>query len=138
MTVLSITSLFLLFPIITFFFGTKNTWETILASLLVLNIFFSFLFWLQPTPQSLLHQLDGFFAKLAFSSFTFYILCIKPLSLSRKGTFGIILLSASILFYLSTKESNQRWCSPTHILYHSLFHCFISIGGCFAFLSCNT
>lgn len=132
---LSVTSLFLLFPIIIFIYNYKNNiCETILALLLLINIILSFLFWTNPIEKSLIHFYDGIFAKISFILFSFYILFIKDIGYRIKLTFFIILLLSSIMFYYSNKKSKKKWCSKQHLICHSFFHFFISIGSCIAFI----
>jgi len=132
---LSITTLFLLFPIIIFIYNYKNNiCETILASLLLLNIILSFLFWINPMENSLIHFYDGIFAKISFILFSFYILFIKDIEYKIKLIFFIILLLSSIIFYYSNKNSKKNWCSKEHLICHSIFHILISIGCSIAFI----
>jgi hypothetical protein len=132
---LSITSLFLLIPIIIFSFkDIKIIPEIILAFLLTNNIIISFLFWKNPTKNSRLHFYDGIFAKISYILFPIYILFIKNIDYLLKILFIIIFLLSTILFYYSNSHSRKCWCSKKHILCHSLFHIFISIGTSFAFI----
>jgi hypothetical protein len=72
---LSITTLFLLFPIVIFVYNkNKPIWEIILAVLLVTNILLSFLFWSNPVKKSAVHVYDGIFAKISYILFPMYIL----------------------------------------------------------------
>jgi len=132
---LSITTLFLLFPIIIFIQNYKsNIYETILASLLLVNIILSFLFWINPMKNSLMHFYDGIFAKISCILFSFYILFIKDIEYKIKLIFFIILLLSSIIFYYSNKNSKKNWCSKEHLICHSIFHILISIGCSIAFI----
>jgi hypothetical protein len=132
---LSITSLFLLIPIIIFSFkDIKIIPEIILAFILTNNIVISFLFWKNPTKNSRLHFYDGIFAKISYILFPIYILFIKNIDYLLKILFIIIFLLSTILFYYSNSHSKKYWCSKKHILYHSLFHILISIGTSFAFI----
>lgn len=132
---LSITSLFLLIPIIIFSFkDIKIIPEIILAFILTNNIVISFLFWKNPTKNSRLHFYDGIFAKISYILFPIYILFIKNIDYLLKILFIIIFLLSTILFYYSNSHSRKCWCSNKHILYHSLFHILISIGTSFAFI----
>jgi len=132
---LSITSLFLLIPIIIFSFkDIKIIPEIILAFLLTNNIIISFLFWKNPTKNSRLHFYDGIFAKISYILFPIYILFIKNIDYLLKILFIIIFLLSTILFYYSNSHSKKCWCSKKHILCHSLFHILISIGTSFAFI----
>jgi hypothetical protein len=132
---LSITSLFLLIPIIIFSFkDIKIIPEIILAFLLTNNIIISFLFWKNPTKISRLHFYDGIFAKISYILFPIYILFIKNIDYLLKILFIIIFLLSTILFYYSNSHSKKCWCSKKHILCHSLFHILISIGTSFAFI----
>ena len=132
---LSITTLFLLFPIIIFIYNYKNNiCETILALLLLINIILSFLFWINPIEKSLIHFYDGIFAKISFILFSFYILFIKDIEYKIKLIFFIILLLSSIIFYYSNKNSKKNWCSKEHLICHSIFHILIRIGCSIAFI----
>jgi hypothetical protein len=132
---LSITSLFLLIPIIIFSFkDIKIIPEIILAFLLTNNIIISFLFWKNPTKNSRLHFYDGIFAKISYILFPIYILFIKNIDYLLKILFIIIFLLSTILFYYSNSHSKKCWCSKKHILCHSIFHILISIGTSFAFI----
>ena len=132
---LSITTLFLLLPIIIFICNSKKTlFETVLAFLLLTNIEFSFLFWLHPTKNSLLHVYDGILAKISYIAFPMYILFIKEIEYRIKLLFLVIFLFSSIMFYYSNDHSKKNWCSKKHLLCHSTFHFLISVGSAIAFL----
>lgn len=132
---LSITSLFLLFPIIIFLCNKNKTIpEIILALLLLTNIILSFLFWRNPIENSLIHFYDGIIAKISYILFPIYILFIKDVKYEIKLTFLLILLASSIMFYYSNVNSKKNWCSRQHLICHSIFHFLISIGCAIAFI----
>ena len=136
---LSITSLFLLIPIIIFSFkDIKIIPEIILAFLLTNNIkkkINEIKYAIKnPTKNSRLHFYDGIFAKISYILFPIYILFIKNIDYLLKILFIIIFLLSTILFYYSNSHSKKCWCSKKHILCHSLFHILISIGTSFAFI----
>ena len=132
---LSFTTLFLLFPIIIFIYNPKKTvFETVLVLLLVVNIGFSFLFWLYPIQNSIIHVYDGILAKISYIAFPIYILFIKEIAYRVKLLFLIIFLFSSGMFYYSNYHSKKYWCSKEHLLCHSMFHLLISVGSAIAFL----
>uniref|UniRef100_A0A6C0I307 Uncharacterized protein n=1 Tax=viral metagenome TaxID=1070528 RepID=A0A6C0I307_9ZZZZ len=132
---LTATTLFLLFPVYFYFQSkSKNTYETALVSLLVINIILSFLFWNDPKPQSVIHTLDGIFAKLSFVLFSIYILFIKDIhGLWWLISLFLFMLSATA-FYVSNMHSKIDWCSRDHLLFHAIFHILISLGCSIAFI----
>jgi len=133
--ILSITTLFLLFPIFIFLYNeNQSIWEIILVLLLVSNIILSFLFWRNPIENSLIHFYDGIFAKISYILFPIYILFIKNIGYKIKLLFLIILFISSIMFYYSSINSKKKWCSSKHLVCHSIFHFLISIGCCIAFI----
>jgi hypothetical protein len=132
---LSLTSLFLLFPLIIFSINVNKTIpEFILAFLLINNIILSFLFWKNPIKNSLLHFYDGIIAKISYILFPIYVLFIKNIDYTNKLVFVITFISSSIMFYYSNNYSKRSWCSNQHILCHSIFHTLITIGTTIAFL----
>ena len=132
---LSITTLFLLFPIIIFLYNKNKTlWEIILVSLLVTNVILSFLFWRNPIEKSVIHFYDGIFAKISCMLFTIYVLFIKEIDYKIKLIFLVIIFMASIMFYYSNINSKKNWCSRAHLICHSIFHFLISVGCCIAFI----
>jgi len=132
---LSITTLFLLFPIILYVYNNKkNIFETILVSMLLSNFILSFLFWINPIEKSSIHFYDGIYAKISYIVFSIYVLFIKDLIPKRKIIFLIILFLSSIMFYYSRENSKKNWCSKEHLIYHSIFHFLISIGCSIAFI----
>jgi hypothetical protein len=132
---LSITSLLLLFPIIIFKHNNNQTiYKKILVLLLLINIMLSFLFWINPIENSILHYYDGIFAKISYIVFIIYILFVKKINYKIKLIFIIILFVASFMFYYSNINSKKIWCSKKHIIIHSIFHFLASIGCFFAFI----
>jgi hypothetical protein len=132
---LSITSLFLFFPIIVFIYkDSNNLYETLLALLLFINIILSSLFWTNPIQNSVIHFYDGIFGKISFFLFTIYILFVKQVDYRLKLTFLGILIVSLTVFYQSNEHSKNEWCSKNHVLCHSIFHILISIGSSIAFV----
>ena len=136
---LSLSSLFFLIPLAVFFRKHRDpfrrwTFEHIFAVLLICNVVFSVAFWLKPVRPSIIHSLDGTFAKISFIVFSVYILFIKSLSLNLRAIAFAILCLVSILRYYSHIFSRANWCSTEHVIVHSLFHFFASIGCSFAFI----
>jgi hypothetical protein len=132
---LSISSLFLLFPLILFVYkNQQNIYETILAGLLLINIVLSFLFWQNPIKNSTIHFYDGIFGKISFLFCCIYVLFVKELEQSMKLIFIALLIATLILFYYSNDHSTKNWYSKEHIMYHFAFHSFMSIGCCIAFI----
>jgi len=131
---LSITTMFLLFPIIIFIQNDKkNIYETILACLLVINIILSFLFWTNPIENNLIHFYDGICGKISYIVFSIYILFLKNLEYKIKLIYLILIFLSSLMFYFSSKFK-KKWCSKNHLLCHSIFHFLISLGSSIAFI----
>jgi hypothetical protein len=135
---LSITSLFLLFPIFYYFqfssSKSRNIYETILVALLIGNVCLSFSFWMNPIEHSTVHMFDGIIGKISFVLFSIYILIFKDITPKMKTFFVFILSCAILCFYYSNIYSKQHWCSEYHVMFHSMFHYFISIGSSIAFI----
>lgn len=132
--ILSITTLFLLFPIIVFTYNDKNNFlETILALLLLINIGLSVLFWINPIEKSPMHFYDGIFAKVSYIVFPIYILCVKEIENKMKLLFLLVFFLSLVIFYYSNKYS-KNWCSKEHLICHSMFHFLISAGCSIAFI----
>jgi len=132
---LSITTLFLLFPIIIFLYNKNKTiWECILALLLLTNIFLSFLFWSNPIENSLIHFYDGILAKISSVLFPIYVLLIKDIKYEIKFVALMILFISSIMFYYSSINSKKNWSSQRHLVCHAIFHFLTSIGTSIAFI----
>jgi hypothetical protein len=93
----------------------------------------SLLFWSNPIQHSTIHKVDAIFAKISYVCFTVYILSkeMKPLF---KLLFISLLLLSTLLFYYSHINS-MKWCSPEHVLFHSMFHGITSAGCSLAFLN---
>jgi hypothetical protein len=129
-----VSSLFLLIPICIFLYkNKKNIWETILASLLVINIILSILFWSNPEEKSRIHFYDSIFAKISYILFPIYILFIKEINYQMKLLFLIIYLLSSIMIYYSNVHSTNEWCCQEHLHCHAIFHVLISLGCSIAF-----
>jgi len=133
--ILSITSLFLLFPLFIFVNKIKkNIYEILLAILLLINIKLSFIFWLNPINKSFVHKLDGFFGKISYILFLIYTLLIKDLDYIFKLIVWVCFITSIYLFYWSNICSSYKWCCNNHLLCHSFFHLFISIACMLTFL----
>lgn len=131
---LSLTSLFLLIPLLVYDYKEFPPWEeTLLATLIVFNVVFSILFWTNPVQHSPLHVYDARLAKLSYVMVVLYVLFLKDLG-TLKWIFGILLLASMTLFYYSHVHSTQEWCSPEHVWYHAIFHVITSAGCSLAFL----
>jgi hypothetical protein len=134
-TYLTISTLFLIFPIFIFLIQSqKNKYEIILVSLLITNVTISFIFWKDGNKNTLLHSFDSFFAKTSYLLFSIYILFIKKLNRKVKLLSLFILGSTCFLFYCSNLKSQKNWCSQDHLFFHSIFHFLTSIGSSIAFL----
>ena len=132
---LSTTTLFLLFPIIIFFYNKNKTiWEIFLVLLLLTNIILSFLFWSNSIEKSLIHFYDGIFAKISYILFSIYVLFIKDTKYKIRLAFLIILFASSFMFYYSNNNSTKNWCSRKHLVFHSIFHFLTSIMCSIAFI----
>ncbi len=133
---LVLSSCLLIIPIIYFICNFKNNNFKILAALLLsLNIILSILFWRKAEYKSIIHKLDGLFAKLSFIYFILYILFLKEYNIKyHKRILIIFFIIILILFYFSDKYSKKSWCSRKHIIVHSIFHLFITTGSLIAFI----
>jgi hypothetical protein len=141
---LCLTTLFFLLPLVAFLlkklgvFNITNflpvymsefiTIEYLLVGLILINIIMSLLFWSNPMDGSIIHILDGFFAKFSLIIFVFYTLFYKQLS-----TYAIIvylgILFVSLMFAgLSHYYSSQEWCCNLHVIFHGCMHFFFSLG----------
>lgn len=132
---LSVSSLFLFFPIIVYIYNDRtNMYETALVLVLLSNLGLSFVFWTSSLENSLLHFYDGLFAKISYLLFSTYILFIKPLKYKIKLLFLVLLCLSTTLFYYSNHYSKKNWCSNHHLVCHSAFHFLVSIGCSIAFI----
>jgi hypothetical protein len=132
MVYLSVTSLCLLFPIC-ICLQELPLEKMILVMLLLANIILSILFWSNPIEHCFIHQMDAFFARISFFTFSGYIL-FKEMDITLKLCFLSLLVLSSVLFYYSDHYSKKEWCGEDHLLYHSMFHGVTSIGCSFAFI----
>ena len=131
---LVVSSMLLLLPILQYVMKTpKNNYENVLASLLLINVFFSSLFWMDPVPWTAIHFFDGVFGKVSSIAFTIYVLFLKQLEVEMKVLFLFCLFFSAVAFYYSNKFSREVWCSKNHIACHLLFHLLIGAGCIFAF-----
>lgn len=132
---LLISSFFVLLPLSFFYFKTnKNNYEYILATLLVINLFLSILFWSNPIKNGLIHKIDAFFARVSLISFILYILFIKENTFFCSVNFFILFLLGIIMFLNGDKESSQDWCSKNHTNYHMCFHLFMYLAALYVFM----
>lgn len=132
--ILSLSTLFLLFPIFCINNNKKNFYEIILKLLLSINVILSFLFWINPIKNSLIHFYDGIFAKISFIVFSMYIIFIKVIEYKIKLIFLIILFLSSIMFYHSNNNSKYKWGCKKHLICHFIFHFLITLGCSLAFI----
>ena len=132
---LSLTTLFLLFPLLFFFRNNKKTiYEFGLSFLLAANLILSFSFWMRPIENSSIHFYDGIFAKISYVVFSIYILFVKHIGIKLRLFSLAILLAASSAFYYSNYYSKMDWCSDIHFLWHSIFHFLCGVGCSIAFV----
>lgn len=132
---LSLTTLFFLFPVFVFLTNKRqNIYESVLATLLTINIILSLLFWTYPIENSMFHIYDGIFGKISYIFFSIYILFIKPIKYKLKMLSLVILLFVSVVFYYSNHYSRMNWCSKAHLGWHSIFHFLCSFGCSLAFI----
>jgi len=141
---LCLTTLFFLFPLVAFllkilgvfnitdflpvYMGEFITIEYLLVGLIVINIIMSLLFWSNPVDGSIIHILDGFFAKFSLIAFVFYTLFYKQLSTYAIIVYLGILFVALMFAGLSHYYSSREWCSNLHVIFHGCMHFFFSLG----------
>lgn len=133
------SSLLLFIPILIHIFKNilkkNNTRKQDIICLIILcNIIISCLFWYNPIKYSLIHKIDGIYAKISFCIILYYILLIKKSNIINKLKFLLILFFTIISFLYSNKFSSDVWLCYEHLICHLIFHIFISIGACFAFI----
>lgn len=128
------STLFLCIPLILYWTYPSTKIEHGLALLLTMNVILSLLFWSNPIQHSPLHKVDAIFAKISYVCFVVYVLCIKEMTWLFKLLFGSLLLLSTLLFYYSHLNSIE-WCSPEHVMFHSMFHAVTSAGCSLAFLN---
>jgi hypothetical protein len=110
------SSFYFFFPIVVFFYRytiesssssssssslSIRYYESILAILLSLNIFFSCIFWSNPFQGSNIHRLDGLFGRISVISFTIYTLFVKSIGIFYKVGFILSLCAGIYFFYYS-------------------------------------
>lgn len=118
-----------------FDYNNWNNYEILLVFLLLSNLIFSILFWKKAEYKSIIHRMDGLFAKLSFIFFLTYILFIKNNCPKKHKIISIIItILTLLLFYISNKYSKKEWCSRKHIIVHAFFHLFIMTGSLIAFI----
>jgi hypothetical protein len=127
------STFFLCIPLILYWTYPSTKIQHGLATLLILNIILSLLFWSNPIQHSFIHTIDAIFAKISYVCFTVYILC-NDMPLPFKLLFVSILLLSALLFYYSHVHSVE-WGSPEHVMFHSMFHGMTSAGCSLAFLN---
>lgn len=111
-----------------------NKYQIGLGILLFINVILSFMLWMNPIHKSVIHKIDGFFAKLSIVLFTIYIAFFSKIDRLLKYVFFLMLSSALIMSYFSNYYSCLEWNSFEHIISHCGFHMFISMGLVFAFV----
>ena len=137
---LVISSCFLLLPNIIYLLNKKYkknkkyNIKNILSVLLFINFILSVLFWNNPIKNGRIHKYDGILAKISFFVFFIYIFFYKKISNQIKLIILLLIIILLIMFYYSNYYSSKQWCSNKHILFHFIFHIFISITTIFAFL----
>jgi hypothetical protein len=127
---------YLLFPIILFAMNLQkmDRCRIFLAILLLINVCLSFLFWINPVKNSVIHLCDGLFAKLSVIVFSFYVFFIKQVHIFIKIYFAMMLLFALYCFYYSNKYSSIEYCTNEHVTCHSIFHMWVGLGCIVAFV----
>jgi len=141
---LCLTTLFFFLPLVAFLlkilgvFNITNflpvymsefiTIEYFLVGLILINIIMSLLFWSNPVDGSVIHILDGFFAKFSLIIFVFYTLFYKQLSNYAIIVYLGILLISLMFAGLSHYYSSREWCSNLHVIFHGCMHFFFSLG----------
>jgi hypothetical protein len=127
------TNLLLVISIFYFLFNRQYSKQTpileaILASLLIVAIIFSQIFWDNPIKKSRIHVIDAIVAKIVILSFVMYTLIYK-----FRISYLLVLLAIFISFYFSSKYSNQEWCCNKHLICHGLLHIFCFVATFYAF-----
>jgi hypothetical protein len=112
----------------------SNIYEKYMSMLLVCNFIFSVLFWHNPINKSIIHRIDGFFAKLSVVTVFLYVAFIKDVDPFNENIFFLLYLFFISFARLSNKRSRKQWCSNSHIFYHFLMHLSGIFGGIVAFL----
>jgi hypothetical protein len=105
-----------------------------LVCMLLCNYIFSVLFWWDGRPNTIIHRIDAFLARLSIVSFSSYILFFRNLELRWKALFLLVLQQCFRMYYFGSKASALNWCSDAHIIWHLFFHLFVGIGATFAFI----
>lgn len=132
---LLMSSLFVLIPLLFFYVKTdKNNYEYILATLLVLNMILSLLFWSNPIKNGLIHTIDAFFARVSLICFIIYFVFLKENTTLQKMNCFILLLMGIIMFLYGNNESCKNWCSKNHTNCHMCFHLFVYLSASYAFV----
>jgi len=129
MNCLCYTNILLLIPIVYFLiFGQKRLPEYILASLLIVIVITSQIFWRKQERETTIHKLDAFVAKIVIGSFIVYTLIYKLSSSIMRVSYWLLLAGIATSFYYSNYYSTREWCSNAHIRFHAWLHilCFIA------------
>ena len=113
-----------------YFFTDKNVCELILATMLVMSIVTSQIFWSNPVKGSDIHICDAILAKLTIFSFIIYTFWKQGFLWS----YMFVLCCVAVSFYYSNLYSSMEWCSNEHIKSHGLLHYFCFMATFFAFI----
>jgi hypothetical protein len=113
-----------------FLFSEKNTYETLLALMLILTVILSYFFWSDPVIGSDINIYDAVVAKLTLFLFISYTLWKRGFT----WQYISILFLIGISFYYSDYYSSIQWCCTEHIHSHGVFHVLCTIGTFFAFV----
>jgi|LauGreSuBDMM15SN_2_FD.fasta_scaffold17330_2 FlaA1/EpsC-like NDP-sugar epimerase len=131
------TNLLLIIPIGYFLFNIQTETpkiEFLLATMLLIVIYFSQQFWKNPIKHSRIHRIDAIVAKITIVSFILYTLFKFSNSFDVLWMCYLVLFAIVTSFYFSNKYSNEEWCSNKHLCCHGLLHIFCFIATFYAFL----
>jgi hypothetical protein len=124
---LTITSLFLMTPVIKNFIQTSDKFEIVFDCLYILTFIVSIIFWMNPVRNGIRHKFDSVFAKLSICTFTGYALFYKDNTIIDKLIYLLGFFMTISMFMLSHSCSRLKWCSQNHIITHFWFHLIIFI-----------
>jgi hypothetical protein len=101
--------------------------------LLKINTITSLLFWwdIDQRRYTIVHKIDGFFAKLSIGSIIFYKVVVEHTNITA---FVITTYTMLCFFTLSHIHSSENWGCNKHIISHTFAHIFAIISIYFAFL----
>lgn len=102
-------------------FYQKNIFLFLLLSIVTIT---SLSFWYNPIKNSIIHKIDGLFAKITIIIFILYKLFIKT---NDQIIFFFNALLMLYFLYLSDIYSNIKWCCKKHLYFHLLAHLFAFI-----------